>query len=206
MFSKIYNYFNQRRLKDEHYHFLFEEYDGDEVVIFDTETSGLDPKKDEILSIGALKVKKNSILTNESFYMTLKPTKTVCQKSITIHHLRNCDLEDGCQADEAIETFLHFIGSRPLVGYYLEFDVAMINRYIKPKLGITLPNKKVEVSALYYDKKIALIPQGYIDLRFDSILKDLNLPKLKAHNALNDAMMTALIYIKLNNKINLRRQ
>jgi DNA polymerase-3 subunit epsilon len=82
----------------------------------------------------------------------------------------------------------------------------MINRYIKPKLGITLPNKKVEVSALYYDKKIALIPQGYIDLRFDSILKDLNLPKLKAHNALNDAMMTALIYIKLNNKINLRRQ
>jgi len=206
MFEKIGNYLNHKRLKDKKWDFLFEADESEEVVIFDTETTGLDPKKDEILSIGALKVKKNSILTNESFYMTLKPTKTICEKSITIHHLRHCDLVDGVEADEAIEAFLNFIGSRPLIGYYLEFDVAMINRYLKPKLGITLPNKKIEVSALYYDKKIALIPQGYIDLRFDSILKELNLPKLKAHNALNDAFMTALIYIKLNNKINLRRQ
>jgi len=73
----------------------------------------------------------------------------------------------------------------------------MINKYIKPMFGITLPNKKEEVSAIYYDKKIATIPQGHIDLRFDTILEDLALPKLQAHDALNDAVMTAMMYLKL---------
>ena len=63
--------------------------------------------------------------------------------------------------------------------------------------GITFPNRQEEVSASYYDKKISTIPQGNIDLRFKTIMEDLELPKLKAHNALNDAVMTAMIYLKL---------
>jgi DNA polymerase-3 subunit epsilon len=101
--------------------------------------------------------------------------------------------------EEAVERFLYYIGNRKLAGYYLEFDVAMINKYTKKMLGITLPNRQVEVSALYYDKKLKRIPQGNIDLRFDTILKDLSLPRLKAHNALNDAVMTAMMYLKLKN-------
>jgi DNA polymerase-3 subunit epsilon len=92
---------------------------------------------------------------------------------------------------------LDFIGNRPLVGYYLEFDVAMINTILKPWLGINLPHKQHEISGLYFDKKIALIPQGNIDLRFDTILKELDIPRMGQHNALNDAIMTAMVYIKL---------
>jgi DNA polymerase-3 subunit epsilon len=84
-----------------------------------------------------------------------------------------------------------------LVGYYLEFDVAMVNRYVKEYLGITLPNQQIEVSGLYFDKKIALIPQGNIDLRFDTILRNLQVPQMGQHNAVNDAIMTAMIYLKL---------
>jgi DNA polymerase-3 subunit epsilon len=116
-----------------------------------------------------------------------------------VHQIRNCDLKDAVSLEEAIEKFLYFIGNRTLAGYFLEFDVAMINKYIKPMFGITLPNKQEEVSAIYYDKKICTIPQGNIDLRFDTILKNLFLPKLKAHDALNDAIMTAMIYLKLKN-------
>ena len=75
----------------------------------------------------------------------------------------------------------------------------MINKYTKPSLGVTLPNKKKEISAIYYDKKISTIPQGNIDLRFDTIIADLGIPKLKAHDALSDAIMTAMMYLKLNN-------
>jgi DNA polymerase-3 subunit epsilon len=96
-----------------------------------------------------------------------------------------------------VREFLEFIGSRPLIGYYLEFDVEMINKYLEPLLGIKLPNKMIEVSELYFDKTISLIPQGNIDLRFDTILKDLKIPRMGQHNALNDAIMTAMIYIKL---------
>ncbi|MDD3477212.1 MAG: 3'-5' exonuclease, partial [Sulfurimonas sp.] len=75
--------------------------------------------------------------------------------------------------------------------------VSMINRYIKPLLGITLPNKMIEVSEIYFDKTISLIPQGNIDLRFDTILKNCSIPNMGAHNAVNDAIMTAMIYLKL---------
>ena len=197
MFGSLKKKWNRKHLTDEKFAFLFDESQDDEVVVFDCETTGLDPKKDEIISIGAVKIKGNKILTNEAFHLFVEQKKQISHESITIHQIRHCDLEDALPIEEAIEKFLYFIGSRKLVGYYLEFDVAMINKYIKPMFGITLPNKQAEVSAIYYDKKIAKLPQGNIDLRFDMILEDLDLPKLQAHDALNDAVMTAMIYLKL---------
>jgi len=197
MFDALKRKLNRSRLKDEDYAFLFDAYEGDEMVVFDTETTGLDPKKDEILSIGAVILKNNVILTSKTFEIFLKPTQTISDKSITIHNIRPCDLQGAQQPQKAIESFLRFIGSRALIGYYLEFDVAMINKYIKPWIGITLPNRQIEVSSLYFDKKINLIPQGNIDLRFDTILRNLNVPNMGQHNAVNDAIMTAMIYLKL---------
>ena len=96
-----------------------------------------------------------------------------------------------------IEEFLEFIGNRPLVGYFLEFDCKMIDKYIKPRFGFTLPNKRIEVSALYYDIMIKKYPQGNIDLSFDVIMNKLSLPRLGKHDAINDVIMTAMIFLKL---------
>ena len=199
MFRKIKNHFNRKNLKDEKFSFLFDEYSGDEVVVFDCETTGLNPKIDEIISIGAVKVKGNKILTSQALHLFVKQNAPISAKSITIHQIRDCDLGNAIDIDDAIDEFLHFIGNRPLVGYYLEFDVNMINKYTKPSMGVTLPNITKEISAIYYDKKISTIPQGNIDLRFDTIIADLGIPKLKAHDALSDAIMTAMMYLKLNN-------
>lgn len=199
MFASFFAKRNARKLKDEQYRFLFEEAPKDEVVVFDTETTGLNPKKDEILSIGAVKLKGNKILMSQKFELFVKPTREVGEQSIKIHQIRNIDLENGCEAREAIMQFLHFIGARPLVGYYLEFDIKMINKYVKPWLGINLPNPQIEVSGLYHDKKIKFIPDGVIDLRFDVMMKELGLPIFGKHDALNDAVMTAMMYIKLQN-------
>jgi DNA polymerase-3 subunit epsilon len=68
-------------------------------------------------------------------------------------------------------------------------------------LGQGLPQPKIEVSALYYEYKNAQLPPneqgGMIDLRFDSLMKDLGLPARDAHDALNDAVMTGMAFIKL---------
>ena len=197
MFTSLLRAWNRRALNDEKYAWMFEPYSGDEVVVFDTETTGLNTKKDAVLSIGAVKVKGDRILTSESFEIFLKPSKEISVESIKIHHIRPCDLENAYEPQEGAKKFLDFIGNRPLVGYYLEFDMAMMNRLIKPWLGCELPQKQIEVSGLYFDKKIALIPQGNIDLRFDTILQDLKIPRMGQHNALNDAIMTAMVYIKL---------
>ena len=204
MFRTLGNKWNRKHLKDERFAFLFEEDQSGEVVVFDCETTGLDPKKDEIISIGAVKIKENRILTDEAMHLFVRQEKQICHESITIHQIRHCDLEDAISIEEAIEKFLYFIGGRTLAGYYLEFDVAMINKYTKPMMGITLPNRREEVSAIYYDKKIPTIPQGNIDLRFEVIIDDLSLPKLQAHDALNDAVMTAMIYLKLKHTTRLR--
>jgi DNA polymerase-3 subunit epsilon len=73
----------------------------------------------------------------------------------------------------------------------------MVNKYTLSLLGITLPNKTIEVSELYYDKQIGTIPQGHVDLRFDTMLKKYNIPNMGAHNAVNDAVMTAMIFLKI---------
>ncbi len=197
MFNTLKQKWNRKHLSDERFAFLFDDTQNDEVVVFDCETTGLNPKIDDIISIGAVKVKGNKILTNEAIHIFVKQNKQINHESITIHQIRHCDLDEAIPIEKAIEQFLYYIGNRALVGYYLEFDIAMIDKYIKPMFGITLPNKKEEVSAIYYDKKIATIPQGNIDLRFDTILEDLELPKLQAHDALNDAVMTAMMYLKL---------
>ena len=204
MFTSLKKKWNLKNLKDERFSFLFDERHTDEMVVFDCETTGLNPITDEIISIGAVKVKGNKILTDEAIHIYIDQDKEIDHKSITIHQIRNCDLHGAIPLKEAIEKFLYYIGNRPLAGYYLEFDVAMVNKYIKPMYGITLPNEQEEVSAIYYDKKIRTIPQGNIDLRFDTILEDLGLPKLQAHDALNDAVMTALIYLKLKNTTKLK--
>ena len=190
---------NRKKLKQEKFSFLFDQTPNDEIIVYDTETTGLNPKKDEILSIGAVKVKNNKILISKKFEIFVKPNRNINEESIKIHHIRNIDLENGKNPQDALEDFLYFIGNRTLVGYYLEFDVKMINKYLLPTIGIKLPNQQVEVSQIYHKKKRRSIPDGRIDLRFDSIMKDLNLPIFSKHDALSDAIMTAMMYIKLQN-------
>jgi DNA polymerase-3 subunit epsilon len=197
MFKRIKGYFDKKNLKDERYRYLFDE-PLDEYICFDVETTGLDTKKDDIISIGAVLIRDNKILTSKKFERFVKPESELTGESIKIHRIRGCDLEGAAKIDGVIDEFLEFIGNRRLVGYYLEFDMAMVNRYIKPRLGINLPNEQIEVSALYYDYKIEFIPQGHVDLRFDTIMKELELPIMGKHDALNDAIMTAMIFIKLN--------
>jgi DNA polymerase-3 subunit epsilon len=84
-----------------------------------------------------------------------------------------------------------------LVGYFLEFDIAMLNRLVQPVIGIPLPNAQIEVSGLYYDHKYRQNPDAHIDLRLATLMNDLGLPQRAAHNPVNDATMAALAFIKL---------
>ena len=131
MFKRLSRYFKRRALKDEAYAFLFDEPEPGEYVSLDFETTSLNPKKAEIISIGAVRIKENRILASEMFTLLVKPTKAMDRASITVHHLRYADLEHAAEAEEAVKALLHFIGPRPIVGYYIEFDVSILNRYTK---------------------------------------------------------------------------
>ncbi len=186
-----------KRLLRPEYNRLFNPPPSNEWVSVDCETTGLDRTQDEILSIGAVLIKDMRIMTSERLELFIRPSRQVRADSIRIHHLRSMDVVNGLEPRHAIQKFLDFVGSRPLVGYYLEFDVAMLNRLVLPFLGIPLPQTKIEVSGLYYDYKISQHEGGNVDLSFHHILQDLQLPEREEHDAFNDALMTAMMFIKL---------
>ncbi|NMM86820.1 DNA polymerase III subunit epsilon [Rhodococcus sp. SRB_17] len=190
-------------LADPAYAFLFDPPPPGEWVALDCETTGLNVRSDEIIAIGAVRIVGNRILTSQRLELLVRPGRDVPAQSVRIHRLRSRDVAQGLPLDEAMHRLLHFIGSRPLVGYFLEFDVAMLNRALWPLLGMGLPQQKIEVSALYYDHKFRQLPpyqqqaNADIDLRFATLMNDLDLPQREAHDALNDAVMAALAFVKL---------
>ena len=200
MFRSIQNYFSKKNLKDDKYSYLFDDPVEDEYICFDCETTGLSVQNDDIISIGAVLIKGNTIVSSKKFVKFVKPKTKLQIEAIKVHHIREMDLEDAEDIDEVIEEFIDFIGNRKLVGYFLEFDIAMVNKYLKPKIGINLPNKAYEVSGIYHDYKIEKIPQSNIDLRFDVIMEDLQIPTMGKHDAFNDAIMTAMMFLKLKNQ------
>jgi DNA polymerase-3 subunit epsilon len=172
-----------------------------EWVTLDCETTGLDVRHDRIISVGAVRIVGNRLLTSQRLELLVRPDRALKADSVRVHLLRESDVERGIAPEAAMRQLLEFIGSRPLVGYFLEFDVAMINREIRPMLGVPLPQPKNEVSAMYYDYKNRQLPAhqkgGNIDLRFATIMTDLDLPLRGAHDAINDAVMAGLAFIKL---------
>ena len=191
------------------FRFMFDAAPPDEWVSLDCETTGLNVRSDEIISIGAVRIVGNRIMTSERLELLVRPERGVSAESVRVHRLREQDVAQGLPVAEAVKQLMHFIGSRPLVGYYLEFDLAMLNRAIWPLLGQGLPQPAIEVSAMYYEHKFKQLPpyqqqaNADIDLRFATIMSDLGLPVREAHDALNDAVMAALAFIKLRQ---LRRQ
>ena len=190
-------------LGDPAFRFMFDPPPDNEWVALDCETTGLNVRTDEIISIGAVRIVGQRIMTSERLELLVRPERGVSSESVRIHRLRERDVAEGLPIDEALKRLMHFIGSRPLVGYYLEFDVAMLNRALFPMLGQGLPQPKIEVSGLYYDYKFRQLPAHQrqnnpsIDLRFITLMNDLGLPLRDAHDALNDAVMAALAFIKL---------
>jgi DNA polymerase-3 subunit epsilon len=186
------------RLKDPSYRYLFEPGPPGEVVAIDCETTGLDPKKDDVIAIAAIGIKNNRIETSKAFQAAIRPEAAMEPAAIKIHRLRHADVAGGRSDEVVIPELLRFIGGRPLVGYYLEFDVAMLNKHMRRLVGFELPNPLIEVSGLYYERKYGDAPPGvHVDLSFAAIMEDLKLPMLDQHDAYSDALMTAMMYLAL---------
>jgi len=188
-------------LGDTRFRFMWDAPPHDEWVALDCETTGLNTRTDEIIAIAAVRIVGNRVMTSERLELLVRPERRVSAESVRVHQLREQDVAQGMAVDAALMQLMHFIGSRPVVGYYLEFDLAMIDRALFPLLGMGLPQPRNEVSAMFYDYKFRQLQPHQqdrsIDLRFATLMNDLDLPLRHAHDALNDAVMAALAFVKL---------
>lgn len=199
MLERLRRRWQRARLRDPAWSRLFDE-PADEMVSLDCETTSLNAAEAELLSIGAVKLRGNRILHSEALYLLVKPENIPSAGNIAVHGLRRRDLADAQPPREAILRLLAFTGGRPLLGYYLEYDVAVLNKYVKPLLGIGLPQRQIELSARYYDYRFRQHPDSHIDLSLDALHRELGVPALPRHDALNDALSAAMLYQALRKR------
>lgn len=172
-------------------------YLGDEVVVLDCETSMFDKKKGELLSVAAVKVKGQKIYLAESINITIDSNAKTDPDAVRVHYLRREDRYRGVTVAEAIEKVLDFVGNRPICGFYIAYDRAILNRYINQLHGFELPNRFLDVGDIFIDQKYKYLPQVQHHITFERIASELNIPIIERHTALGDVITTALMYIKL---------
>ncbi len=157
-------------------------------VVFDTETTGLDLKKDEALSIGAVKIENLRIDLSKNFYALLKPTREY-NESIKVHGITPEDLRSARERKEICMEFLEYARGCILAGYFLQIDISMLKKLIKEECGFSLKAYALDLLDLVEHK--GKVPT------LEELLKIFKLPISTQHNALEDAYMTALLLLRL---------
>lgn len=185
------------KLKGSPFQPYFGSLDKGEYVSLDCETTSLDPKRAELVTIAATKIIDNRILTSQPFEVRLRAPQSLDSGSVRIHRMRHKDLEDGIDEKQALLRLLEFIGNRPLVGYHIRYDKKILDIACRKQLGFPLPNPLIEVSQIYHDKLEQHLPNAYFDLSLDAICKHLDLPMQDKHDALQDAISAALVFVRL---------
>ncbi|MBS9404849.1 3'-5' exonuclease [Halomonas sp. TRM85114] len=188
---------DRRRQAGGDYAWLFHPYTGDELVVIDCETTGIDTRRAELVSLAAVKIRDDRVLTSDSLDLRLSRPASLSGDSIRIHGLRGVDLMDGETVGSALTSFLDFIGNRPLVGWHLGFDLAILNRELRPRFGFELPNAGIDVAQTYARQLRRGHPEVEPRLCFERVAETLGVPVMGRHTALGDAVTTALIYLRL---------
>ena len=115
-----------------------------------------------------------------------------------IHGLRPIDVDNGLSYDEMLTQLLPMLKNRPIIGFCVDMDMAFLNAIAKPFLGVELANKLVDVSRLYQQNQHRHDPSQVGQLpHLNQLLEEYQIPRLPAHNALNDAIMTAMLFTHL---------
>ncbi|MGM0537234.1 MAG: 3'-5' exonuclease [Pseudomonadota bacterium] len=189
---------DRRRQAHGDYGWLFAPYTGDEMVAIDCETTGRDMRQAELVSLAAVRIRGDRVLTSDSLDLRLVRPASLTGDSIRIHGLRGIDLADGAGIEEALPRLLDFIGNRPLVGWHLGFDLAILNRYLRAHFGFDLPNAGIDVAHTYQHQLRRSHPELDIRPRFEEVAERLGVPVMGRHTALGDAVTTALIHLRLS--------
>lgn len=165
-------------------------------VVFDCETTGLNYKKDRILSIGAVGIIENRVEINDFIEVFVKQD-IFNPETVAIHGI----LKDGPEKVvevEALIRFLDFIKDAILVGHHVSFDIEMINQALdRLNLG-TLKNEYMDTDIMY--QKLKYFPQDQ-HTSLDELCDVYKIRKSDRHTASGDAYITALLFLKLKRKL-----
>lgn len=157
-------------------------------VVFDTETTGLEPEINKIIEISAIKFKNNKKV--DTFTTLINPNMTIDKYITTLTGIKQSDLDNKPTIDIILPEFFNFIEDYTLVAHNAQFDIKMLACECY-RNKINLCDNKI-VDTLYLSKR--MIPREQIENYKLSTLKNYFNLNYVSHRALVDCEVCAYIY------------
>ena len=162
--------------------------DEEEFVVFDIETTGLNSHTNEIIEIGAVKIKAGRIV--DRYSQLINPGRSIPYHITEITSITDEQVANEPKIDEVIGKFVDFVGDAVLVAHNAPFDMGFIKRDIKKYLNIDLQSSVIDTLQMARDLFPDLKKYGLGDLN-----KTLGLALEKHHRAVDDSQATANMFI-----------
>ncbi len=161
-------------------------------VVFDTETTGLQPSLgDELLSIGAVQVVNGRLLTGETFERLVDPERDIPALSTRIHGITEDMVKGKPPTRIVLPQFRAFVGDAVLVAYNIAFDMKFLTKR-QEEAGVVFDNPVLDALLL----AIHLFPD-HPDPSLTSMANYLGIEVTGRHTATGDALVTAAVWLRL---------
>jgi DNA polymerase-3 subunit epsilon len=162
-------------------------------VIFDTETTGLNPQVDEICQIAAVRVVNGRVRPQERFDMLVNPGRKIPAASTAVHHITNEMVADAPGVAEALARFHRFADNNVLVAHNAPFDMAFLQRR-EAEIGLRFDQPILDTvlfSAILFGQSA----EHTLDALCDRLA--ITIPEEDRHTAIGDAIGTAAAFAKM---------
>lgn len=161
----------------------------DELIALDLETTGLDPTKDAIIEIGAVRM-VNGVIVDE-FSALVNPGIAIPQNITHLTGIRTEHVLDKPGIQALLPLISTFVGTTPIIGHSVGFDTSFLRHQ-----GILRTNSQIDT----YDLAAILLPTAH-RYTLSSLTDMLGITLENAHRALDDARASALLYWSLWEKV-----
>jgi len=162
-------------------------------VVFDTETTGLDPDKDDVVQIGAVRIVKGRWVEGEVFDTLVNPGRPLPVASTRVHGISDAMVAGAPSMAEAGRRFRQFAEGAVLVAHNAPFDMAFLRRDADA-VGASLDSPVLDtvlLSATLYGAEAT----HTLDAIADRL--EVDIPDSLRHTALGDAEATAAVFLKM---------
>jgi DNA polymerase-3 subunit epsilon len=166
-------------------------------VVLDMETTGLDAKRDRVVSVGAFRVVHGRVRLGEIFDELVNPGRDIPEESIKVHAIVPDMIHQARPAWEVFDDFMRFAGTDILVAHYAPFDLHFLNKVMRQRYGFTLQNLILDTVEICRSTMLMPDPHGvYQDFKrcsLDALAERFHLEVPERHTALGDALATAMV-------------
>lgn len=178
-----------------------------EFIVCDTELTGLNKRKDEIISIGAVRVSGLQIELSSTFHSLVRPVAIDATQATLVHRITPEQLKNAPPVEEVLADFIRFCDGAVLVGHFISLDLHFLNQAARKVFGGAFANPSVDTMSMVkvYKELAGRHNPRAVDhggsLVLDDLTKEFGLPRFKPHDALEDALQTAYLFLFLAKKL-----